>query len=83
MEDEINYQKGVFNYELGAELYRKSQLEKKELMPMVKNTTRYFNIADDHFKKVPTTSIYFNDAKKYLQFISDFNNRNAGYYLAD
>jgi len=83
MEDEINYQKGVFNYELGTELFRKSQLEKKELMPAIKNTSRYFNIADDHFKNVPATSIYVNDAKKYLQFISDFNTRNAEYYIVD
>lgn len=75
--DEINYQKGVFNYELGSELYMKSEHENVPKTQITAMTKKYFEEAEHHFSTVPATSIYDKDSEKYLSFIEDFRRFKA------
>ena len=75
MKDEINYQKGVFNYELGVELYSKSVALKMLNSSVNAATSKYFKKAEHHFKLTSSTSIYAMDAKEYLSNIAEFRNR--------
>ena len=77
IKDELNYQKGIFNYEIGTELFIKasqSDLEAVELNDKIEN---YFEVAETHFEYVPATSIYLRDAKEYLSHIEDFRLRKS------
>lgn len=74
--DEINYQKGVFNYEIGAELFRKSRQSREGRMAALSSTQAHFSTAESHFELVPQTSIYRRDADEYLENIGEFRSRN-------
>jgi hypothetical protein len=73
--DEINYQKGVFNYELGVELYSKSKFGNTAEMPPFKVINNYFENAAQYFNKVDKASIYYKDANEYLALIREFRQR--------
>ena len=75
IKDELNYQKGVFNYELGTELFVKSIKDGVHLIQIDEIIDGYFEVAEDHFEDVSTTSIYFKDANEYLTNIEDFRLR--------
>ena len=77
MEDEINYQKGVFNYELAAELFVKARKSNISFIHFTQKTDNYFNTAERHFKQVPSSSIYHKDAQEYLVYIQDFRSRKT------
>lgn len=72
MTDEINYQKGVFNFELASEIFNKAYKKKIPLRLVDKRYKNYFEVASQHFSGVSATSIYQNDAKKYLGLIADY-----------
>lgn len=76
MIDEINYQKGVHNYEMGAELFTTAINEHVPPEQFDKKTEKYFEVAEGHFEKVPVTSIYLKDAKEYLSYIEDFRRKS-------
>ncbi len=69
--DEINYQKGIFNYEIAAELWNKALA--LDILPTSdkSQSMRYFQEAEKYFAKVPSASIYQSDAKEYLTRIED------------
>jgi len=73
--DEINYQHGVFHYEVAAELYNKCYNSKSPIMEIRDLANRYFSTASEHFAKVPNTSIYGGDAKEYLEIIRQYQAR--------
>jgi hypothetical protein len=75
IEDEINYQKGVFHYELGAELFNKGYNGKWAFSEFSKLTRPFFNTARKHFQEVPPQSIYSGDARDYLRIISKYESR--------
>jgi hypothetical protein len=75
IEDEINYQKGVFHYELGAELFNKGFNSKRALSEFSKLTRPFFITAKTHFEEVPPQSIYASDARDYLEIISKYESR--------
>ena len=76
IKDEINYQKGVFNYEISVEIYSKAETIKNDGIQSDGIVKRHFNLAEQHFSKVDATSIYYNDAEKYLTFIQEFRDRS-------
>lgn len=75
IEDEINYQKGVFHYELGAELFNKGYNSQRELGEFSNLTRPLFITAKKYFKEVPPQSIYARDARDYLEIISKYESR--------
>jgi hypothetical protein len=77
IEDEINYQKGVFHYELGAELFNKGYNSKRPLREFSKLTWPFFNTARKHFQEVPLQSIYARDAREYLEIIRKYEAKLA------
>ena len=83
IKDELNYQKGVFNYELGAELFVKAMHGGVPLIQIDKIIEGYFEVAEDHFENVSSNSIYFNDAEEYLTNIKDFRFRKTEQLSAD
>jgi hypothetical protein len=76
IKEEQIYQKGVFNYEIGKELYLKGQQAHGIPDQLEDKVEFYFKEAEEYFKNVPPTSIYLNDAYEYLKFISDFRMQN-------
>lgn len=70
--DEINYQKGVFNYELASEIFNKAYKKKMPLSRVDKQYIKYFEVAAQHFVAVTANSIYQSDARKYLGLIADY-----------
>ena len=81
--DEINYQKGVINYELGVELFSKAMSINIPFRQAETGTNKYFEIAEKHFKLTPSTSIYSNDAKEYLSYIDAFRNKKVNWTELD
>lgn len=79
VQDEINYQKGVFNYEIGIQLFEKARNEKRALTRQAQDSERYFSSASAYFRQVPESSIYRHDADEYLANIREFKNRNPDY----
>ncbi|MCK5370823.1 MAG: hypothetical protein KAQ62_19805 [Cyclobacteriaceae bacterium] len=75
--DELNYQKGIFNYEIGTELFIKAAQSDLELVELNHKIENYFEAAETHFEYVPATSIYLRDAKEYLSHIEDFRLRKS------
>lgn len=75
MTDEINYQKGVFNYELASEIFNKAYKKKIPLPQIDKRYITFFEVARQHFSDVSATSIYLGDAKKYLGLIADYKSQ--------
>ena len=73
--DELNYQKGVFNYEIGTELFMKAAQSDLELVELNDKIENYFEVAETHFEYVSATSIYLRDAEEYLSYIEDFRLR--------
>ncbi len=76
IKEEQIYQKGVFNYEVGKELFMKGVEVHGPLSQVDEKIENFFKEAEEYFKKVPSTSIYLNDANEYLKFISDFRMQN-------
>ena len=77
MEEEINYQKGVINYELGAELFIKANKSKIQSQKYHQITEKFFSIAEEHFSHVTPSSIYHRDALEYISHIKDFRSRKG------
>jgi hypothetical protein len=75
IEDEINYQKGVFYYEMGAELFNKGYNNKQSLSKISILTNTYFTTARQHFETVSPSSIYVRDARDYLNIIDKYESR--------
>jgi hypothetical protein len=73
--DEINYQKGVFYYELGVETFIKRNMARISDLEAVDRTNIYFRKAIEFFKNVPSTSIYRRTASEYLQQMKGFASR--------
>lgn len=73
--DEINYQRGVFNYEMGAELFRKGYNKKAPLPEVFKASNPFFDQAKQHFHAVSSKSIYGGDAQDYLRIIDRYESR--------
>jgi hypothetical protein len=73
--DEINYQRGVFNYEMGAELFRKGYNKKAPLSEAFKASNPFFDQAKQHFQAVSSKSIYGGDAQDYLRIIDRYESR--------
>ncbi|NJN26278.1 MAG: hypothetical protein HC819_10025 [Cyclobacteriaceae bacterium] len=72
--DETNFQKGVFEYEMGTELFGK---RKKEPQPGIAALTKtYYTLAATAFSKVSTNSIYHHSASEYLSNIREFLDRD-------
>ncbi len=80
LKDEINYQKGVFYYEIGAELFRKVENQENNLMEINKKTSNYFDLAARHFTTVPDNSIYHQSASEYLTNIENYRKRELDYF---
>lgn len=80
--DEMNYQKGVFNYEMGKELFVKTMEANLPMNPVDEKIEVFFKVAEEHFENVPTTSIYLKDAHEYLSYISDFRIQRHAYLLS-
>ena len=80
---EMNYQKGVFNYELGVELYKKAMNMKMPVTQANEIIEDYFEEARGHFENVPTTCIYLKDAGDYLSYIEDFRRHKMAEKPAD
>jgi len=74
--DEINYQSGVFNYELGVEFFSKGDIMNQEALSSEDLVATYFDIAKNHFNNVDESSIYHRDANEYLVLIDEFRQRN-------
>lgn len=70
--DEINYQKGVFNYEMATEMFNKAYKKKIPLTKIDNRYRKHFEVAEQHFIAVTATSIYQSDARKYLGLITDY-----------
>ncbi len=73
--DEINYQKGVFNFELASEIFNKAYKKKIPLKLVDERYKNYFDVASQHFADVSATSIYQSDARKYLGLIADYKSQ--------
>ena len=80
LKDEINYQKGVFNYEIGAEFFRKGQSQKDLMTEINEKTSSYFDLAAIHFTQVPNNSIYHESAGEYLANIEHYRQREFKYF---
>ncbi len=70
--DEINYQKGVFYYELAANIFGKATKAQGVSPDDRRLINELFTEAEGHFKAVPPESIYYPDGQKYLGNIADF-----------
>jgi len=81
--EEIIYQKGVINYELGVELFLKAMQATLPLAEFNHQTEKYFISAEGHFEGVPTTSIYYKDAYEYVRQIQDFRHRKTDRFIRD
>jgi len=78
IDDEVNYQKGVFYYELAANIFQKA-LKSQGVQPEDRTIIDgLFTKAEEHFKNVPTASIYYPDAQKYLGNIADYRMKKKG-----
>jgi hypothetical protein len=78
IQDEVNYQKGVFYYELGANIFEKA-LKTQGVQPRDRTIIDgLFTNAEEHFKSVPSESIYYPDAQKYLGNIADYKMKKQG-----
>ena len=75
LEDESNYQKGVFNYEIGTELFRKSRNQQSNAKQISVFTSTYYNQAALNFSLVTHQSIYYTSAREYLSNIDSFKKR--------
>ncbi len=75
IEDEINYQKGVFYYEIASEIYIRSYNNKLSMTVTKKKVAPYFSASKAHFENVPSTSIYGKDAREYLAIINKYESR--------
>ena len=83
MLDEINYQKGVINYELGVEFFSKARAINIPAYQISAEIEKYFKSAELHFKQTPLTSIYSNDANEYLSYIAEYRNRKTNWNAID
>jgi len=78
IEDESNYQKGVFYYELAANIFGKADKTQGVLPEDRSLIEELFSKAEEHFKNVLTDSIYYPDAQKYLGNIADYRMKKKG-----
>jgi len=78
IQEELNYQKGIFNYELGTEFFINSDQKNISIDSANEQVEKLFEVAETYFSQVPATSIYFEDASNYLKNISDFRKRESG-----
>lgn len=81
--EEINYQKGVFNYQFGVDLFMKAINENIDLYIASSLPELYFETSKAHFQDVPLSSIYQNDTNDYLTNMRDFKRRWTAYYSLD
>ncbi len=68
---EIEFQKGVFNFEIGSEIYVKSNELKINSDKVNRKNEDFLKTSSDYFRKVGTSSIYYNSAKEYLALINE------------
>ncbi len=78
IDDEINYQKGVFCYELAANIFEKANKSQGVVSNDRMLIVQLFSKAEGYFKNVPTESIYYPDAQKYLGNIADYRMKKEG-----
>ncbi|MDZ7608235.1 MAG: transglutaminase domain-containing protein [Cyclobacteriaceae bacterium] len=76
--DEINFQKGVFYYELAANIFGKANKSQGVSAADRMLIDGFFTNAEGHFKAVPSESIYYPDAQKYLGNIADYQMKKKG-----
>ncbi len=82
MRDEINYQKGVYHYETGSDVFLKmngeqTSLNDPEYYKFLTFTNAEFEKALPFFKQVPLSSLYHASAQEYIKNIREFKDRNA------
>jgi hypothetical protein len=78
IEDEVNYQKGVFYYELAANIFGKANSVQGVSPDDRMLIEGLFAKAEGHFTSVPLESIYYPDAQKYLGNIADYRMKKKG-----
>lgn len=81
--DEINYQKGIINYEIGTELFSKAMQKDISVSKIGCKADNYFKQAESYFKNVPVSSIYHKDAEEYLLIIKEFRQRKFFHPIPD
>lgn len=81
--DEVNYQKGVINYELGIEIFSKAKSANIPFTQTDFATKKYFALAEEHFEQTPSTSIYYKDAREYLSLMDEFRLRIINWTSTD
>ncbi len=74
--EEINYQTGIFYFELGSQIFNKGFNQKISVTRIDPLTHPLFTNARMHFSQVPTSSIYFGDARDYLRIIDKYESRS-------
>ncbi len=68
---EIEFQKGVFNFEIGSELYIKGNKSKINSEVVNRKKESFLSTSSDYFHQVNPSSIYYNSAKEYLALINE------------
>lgn len=68
---EIEFQKGVFNFEIGSELYIKGNKSKMNSEVVNEKKESFLKTSSDYFHQVNLSSIYYNSAKEYLALINE------------
>jgi len=74
--EEINYQTGIFYFELGSQIFNKGFNQKISVARIDPLTHPLFKNARMHFTQVPSSSIYSGDARDYLRIIDKYESRS-------
>lgn len=82
-QEEINYQKGVFNYQFGVDLFTKAINQNIDLHIASSLPEMYFEASAEYFQNIPSSSIYLTDTNDYLINMLDFKRRWTEYYSVD
>jgi len=74
--EEINYQTGIFYFELASQIFNKGFNQKISVARIEPLTSPLFKNARMHFSQVPANSIYLGDARDYLRIIDKYESRS-------